>query len=97
MDAIEFKKTAQFIVKRNVSKRVNRVLTRFEPENGTLSLVYCTGGLPTEDDFEDCEIACAELVGAFPEIRKAETQCQSSEKCFFESDFEEVFLRRKQA
>jgi hypothetical protein len=93
MDAMIFKKSAQFIVKRNVSERVDRVLTRFEPKNGTLSLIYCTSDLPTDDDLEDCEIACAELIAEFPEIRKAETQCQPSEKCVLECGFEEVFLR----
>jgi hypothetical protein len=93
MDAITFKKAAQFIVKRNVSERVNRVLTKFDPKNGYMCLVYCTNDLPTDDDIEDCEIACAELIAEFPEIRKAETQCQQSEKCVFEGNFEEVFLR----
>jgi len=93
MDAATFKKTAQFIVKRNVSERVNRVLAGFDPKNGSLRLVYCTNGAPTEEDLEDCEIACAELTAEFPEIRTAETQCQPSEKCASENNQDEVFSR----
>ena len=91
MDIKVFKKSAQFIVKRNVSERIARVLATFEPQEGILHLIYCTRGTPASDDFEDCEIACAELIAEFPEIKKAKTQCLSSEEYLLENDKDEVF------
>ena len=91
MDVKVFKKSAQFIVKRNVSERIARVFASFEPQEGSLHLIYCTRGMPTNDDLEDCEIACAELIAEFSEIKKAKTQCLSSEEYLLESDQDEVF------
>ncbi|MDR2155322.1 MAG: hypothetical protein LBE78_09905 [Burkholderiaceae bacterium] len=93
MDIMIFKNSARFIVRRNVSERVDRVLAKFEPKNGRLRLVYCIRGLPTNDDLEDCEIACSEIIAEFPEIREAETQCQPSEQYASETDLDEIFSR----
>jgi hypothetical protein len=70
-----FIRSAQFIVKRNVSKRVERVLASFDPNNGTLHIKYCTNVQPENNDFDDCELSCAELTAEFTEIRNAEIQC----------------------
>jgi hypothetical protein len=91
MDSVTFREAAQFIVKRNVSGRVHRVLAGFESERGSLHLIYCTRGSPTKDDEEDCEIACAELTAEFPEIKVAETQCRASEGCSPMEDLYEVY------
>ena len=93
MDVVSLKKSAQFVVKRNVSERVVRVLATFEPTDGRLRLIYCTNGLPTDDDSEDCEIACAELIGEFSEISKAETKCLPSDEYASDNDDTEVFSR----
>ena len=93
VDSATFKKSARFIIKRNVSERVDRVLASFEPKKGDLRLIYCIRGKPTDDDVEDCEIACAELIAEFPEVRTAETQCLSSEECTSMDNQDEVFSR----
>ena len=96
MDTEVFIKSAQFIVNRNVSERVDRVLASFDQKTGCLCLIYFISGPLNDDDVEDCEIACAELIAEFPEIRKAETQCLPSEKCGSEGDQTEVFSRFSQ-
>lgn len=93
LDAAAFKKSARFIVKRNVSARVDRVFASFEPQDEALRLIYCTSGGPTDDDLEDCETTCAELIAEFPEIKKAETQCLASDEYVFPNDPDEVFSR----
>jgi len=75
MDLEAFKKSAELIVSRNVSEHVQAVFADFKNETGSLNLIYCTNGTPTEDDEEDCEVACAELLAHYPDIRLAETQC----------------------
>jgi hypothetical protein len=81
MEAAEFKKSARFIARRNVSARVARVMATFDPDSGNLSVIYCTEGEPTDDDVEDCELTCTELIAEFPQIKTAETKCVSSEQC----------------
>lgn len=75
MDTEVFKKSAKFIVSRNINEHVEAVFADFDSEKGSLNLIYCTKGAPTEDDEEDCELSCTELVAHFPEIRIAETRC----------------------
>ncbi|MEN3378452.1 MAG: hypothetical protein V7604_3807 [Hyphomicrobiales bacterium] len=93
MEATEFKESAQFIARRNVSARVVRVMASFDPNSGNLSVIYCTKGEPTDDDVEDCELTCAELIAEFPQIRTAETKCVSSEQCA-QSDEEAVVFSK---
>ena len=50
METIEFKESAQFIARRNVSARVARVMASFDPNSGNLSVIYCTEGEPGQDD-----------------------------------------------
>jgi hypothetical protein len=71
----ELKKAAVYIVKRNVSDRVLSVIVEFEPTEGRLKVVYCFRAQPKEDDCEDCELACTELIAEFPEVKVAETMC----------------------
>lgn len=81
MELAAFKKSAAFIAQRNVSERVARVLASFDPASGNLRLVYCTESQPSDDDWEDCELTCGELIAEFPEITHAETDCVSVDKC----------------
>jgi hypothetical protein len=81
METTAFKNSAEFIVRRNVSARVARVMVSLDPNSGNLSVIYCTEGEPTDDDVDDCELTCTELIAAFPQIRTAETKCVSSEQC----------------
>ena len=76
----EFKKSAEFIAKRNVSERVVRVIASFDEIVQHLSVVYIVDSEPCDDDREDCELTCAELIAEFPEIRTAETTCVSEPK-----------------
>jgi hypothetical protein len=81
MELAAFKKSAAFIAQRNVSERIARVLASFDPASGSLRLVYCTEAQPTDDDWEDCELTCGELIAEFPEITHAETDCVSIDEC----------------
>ena len=81
MELAAFKKSAAFIAQRNVSERVACVLASFDLTSGSLRLVYCTDTQPTDDDWEDCELSCAELIAEFPDITHAETDCVSIDKC----------------
>jgi len=85
MELAAFKKSAAFIAQRNVSERVDRVFASFDPSKGSLRLVYCTRSEPATDDWEDCELTCAELIAEFPEIIHAETECVSTDKCTAEN------------
>lgn len=87
MEQAALKKSAAFIVQRNVSERIARVLASFDPSSGSLRLVYCTEAQPTDDDWEDCELACGELIAEFPEIINAETNCVPTEKCSLDDEF----------
>ena len=93
METTEFKESAQFIARRNVSARVARVMASFDSNSGNLSVIYCTEGEPTDDDVEDCELTCAELIAEFPQIRTAETKCVSSEQCAPDDDEAVVFRK----
>lgn len=81
MNLDELIKSAKFISNRNVSDRVQKVLISFDENVGHLTLVYHLQLSPTEDDIEDCELTCAELIAEFPEIRTAETLCISGADC----------------
>jgi hypothetical protein len=95
MDRITFKKSGEFIADRNVSDRVLRVVITFEQHEGRLRVVYCLRGEPTEEDCEDCELTCAELVAEFPEIKMAETRCiPISEYVISDNDIGEVVFSR---
>ena len=76
-----FKKSTAFIVKRNVSDRVVSVVVTFNPVEGRLKVIYCFRGDPQEEDREDCELACAELIAEFPEVKIAETMCVPLAEC----------------
>jgi hypothetical protein len=78
-----------------VNERVERVLACFAPESGKLSLMYHINGIPTGEDFENCEIACAELIAEFSEIVEAETQCRPYDGCSSEDERDEVFSRSR--
>jgi hypothetical protein len=77
----ELKKSAEFIVRRNASNRVLSALVTFEPCEGRLKIVYCFYAEPEENDREDCELACTELIAEFPEVKVAETMCVPIAKC----------------
>lgn len=93
MELAVFKKSAAFITQRNVSDRVARVLAGFDADSGSLRLVYCTEAEPTDDDWEDCELACGELIAEFPEITRAETDCCSIDQCPAADDSSVVFVK----
>jgi hypothetical protein len=93
MEAQTFRNSARFIVQRNVSERVERVLAQFEPAQGHMILTYCVAGKLTDGDLEDCEIACAELIAEFPEIDTAATHCLPAAECNLRTD-DEVFSRQ---
>lgn len=76
-----FKESANHIVRRNVSERVVQVHVSFDSGNGLLQLLYCTEHAPTDDDLEDCELTCGELIAEFPDIISAETDCRPIDKC----------------
>ncbi len=81
MELANFKKAAAFIAQRNVSERIARVLASFDPDNGTLRLVYCSEVAPTDDDWDDCELTCGEIIAEFPELIYAETNCVFIDQC----------------
>lgn len=81
MNETEFIKSAAFIVKRNVSGGVVSVVVTFDRHDGRLRVVYCLQSEPCDDDREDCELTCAELIAAFPEVKVAETICVSVAEC----------------
>jgi hypothetical protein len=93
MELAAFKKSAAFITQRNVSDRVARVLASFDADSGSLRLIYCVEPEPTDDDWEDCELACGELIAEFPEIAHAETDCRSISQCPAADDNSVVFLK----
>ena len=96
MDRETFKKSAEFISRRNVSDRVLRVIVTFDRDEGRLKVVYCLQGDPNEGDYEDCELTCTELIAEFPEIRVAETECVSDAECVMGiADVEEVVFFRE--
>jgi len=92
--------SAEVIAKRNVSKRVNRVLAAFDESARHLKVVYVVDTEPSEDDRDDCELTCAELtcaelIAEFPEIRTAETSCVSvTERSAGEDDHETIVFKR---
>ena len=58
-----------------------RVLASYGANSGSLRLTYCVEAEPTDNDRQDCELACAELIAQFPEIIRAETNCYSIRQC----------------
>jgi hypothetical protein len=80
---------------RNVSERVIRVIVAFAQEAQHLSVIYISDGVPSADDWEDCELTCGELIAEFPEIKSAETACvRAVDHSVGENDHEiVVFLR----
>ncbi len=75
MTSREFRASAGFIAKRNVSERVRRIVATFDQTAGHLTVIYAFNEEPSDDDREDCELTCAELSAEFPEIRTSETHC----------------------
>jgi hypothetical protein len=78
MDQQAFDSIARETVGRNVGDSVKAVSARFEPDQGRLLLTYYLHDAPTEEDWDDCELACAELAAAFPEIGITEALCLES-------------------
>ena len=81
MDLKVFKNSATHIAQRNVSERVMRVYASFDSSSGLLQLLYCTEGDSTDEDREDCELTCGELIAEFPDIIFAETNCRPIGEC----------------
>lgn len=73
----DFMRTAETIAQRNVTDHVAKIISTFDPDVGHLKVIYHVLGKPTDDDWEECELTCAELIAAFPEIQTAETDCVS--------------------
>ncbi|QJP13695.1 hypothetical protein G3545_08515 [Starkeya sp. ORNL1] len=48
----------------------------FDRDAGHLIASYFYDREPDEDDQEECELFCGELIGNFPEIRTGETICK---------------------
>jgi hypothetical protein len=86
-----FKNSATSIIMRNISERIVRVIVGFVSTSGELNLTYLTESRPVDDDWDECELSCAELIAEFPEINRAKTDCcyvgdflqTSSEKIVF--------------
>lgn len=91
MNLATLERSAALIAKRNAGESVARVTVGFD--DGTLRLTFCTTSEPSDDDREDCELACAELIAEFPEIRTAETRCVSLDGCEREEEALLVFRR----
>lgn len=93
MDSAVFGKSAAFIAQRNASERVVRILAGFDPASSSLRLLYCTESAPMDDDWQDLELACGELIAEFPEIMLAETDCVAIGNCIASGDLAVVFSR----
>jgi hypothetical protein len=78
MDPQEFDSTAREIARRNVGDSVKAVSARFEPDQARLVVTYYLHDAPTEEDWDDCEMTCSQVLEAFPEIRVTEAQCLES-------------------
>ncbi|WP_340647046.1 hypothetical protein [Phenylobacterium sp.] len=94
MDEEVFRRSAQLIARRNLNDRINRVLANFNSKDGMLNVIYCVEGDPSDDDIEECEITCAELIAEFPEIREARTLCVSVAQCEHFNVDDVVFSKR---
>ena len=81
MELAEFKKSAAFIAKRNVSERVAFVLATFDSGTGNLQITYCTDAEPDSEDWDDCELTCSEIIAEFPDVVRAETLCCQRDQC----------------
>jgi hypothetical protein len=63
------------IVARNLTEHVVAATVTWDEETSKLSLRYYLDREPHEDDEEECEIAMAELIGEFPHLELASTEC----------------------
>lgn len=73
-----------------MSERVVCVLANFTSNDGKFRLIYYTDSEPTDDNREDCELTCGELIAEFPEIIAAEADCYPIDK-YLEGDGAIVF------
>jgi hypothetical protein len=78
MDRQAFESKAREIAPRNAGDSVKAIAARFEPESGRLVVTYHLHDAPTDEDWDDCELFCAELEAAFPEIVATEASCLES-------------------
>ena len=78
MDRQAFENSAREMARRNAGDSVKAISARFEPEAGRLVVSYYLHEAPREEDWDDCEMFCAELAAAFPEIRETKTSCLES-------------------
>jgi hypothetical protein len=77
MEQSFFMESARHIAKRNVNSHVAFISASFDEIKRHLFVTYYTRGTPTEEDWEECELTCGEILAAFPEIKTAETKCCS--------------------
>ncbi len=75
MERQQLERAAKVISARNVTPNVKMVTIGWDSANAKLTLRYYTDTAPSDDDEEFCEIALAELIAEFPDIRKADTAC----------------------
>lgn len=64
-----------------MNDNILRIYASFTPSSGRLSVIYCTAGEPTDDDGDECELTCGELIAEFPEIISADTKCVPIKDC----------------
>ena len=97
MDQQSLKQSAQFIAKNNVDDGVDLVIVTFDHRTAHLKVVFCLNREPTENDWENCELTCAELISDFTDIKTAETKCQIFDKRDLQNvDSESIVFSRDQ-
>lgn len=90
----ELRNSAVFLAKTYQGDHLVRALIKFDEREGRLFASCVFDRVPTEEDKEDCELFCGELVGEFPEIRTAEATCSKrSDDLMSDAEYIEVFSR----
>lgn len=69
------KNSAKFYANIYKNDHLLRATVSFDDERGHLIASYFFDHVPSDNDKEECELFCGEIVGVFPEIRTAETVC----------------------
>jgi hypothetical protein len=95
MDEHSLHSAATYIVARNLTQNVMGAAVQWDAARAHLCLLYACASTPTEKDEENMELAMAELLAQFADIRTAECQlCEAGAPEWLDCDKTKLVFER---
>ena len=76
MENLELENVARYFAQKYHNDHLIHAVVEFDDESKHLTAQYLFDREPEDEDVDDCEDFCGELIGAFPDVKTADTVCK---------------------